>query len=428
MPMLLYLVLFLVLIAVSVPIAFALGVSSVVVFILTNQPLDLLAQRLFTGLNTFTLVAIPLFILTGELMSVSGILEKLLNFSRLILGKIKGALLYINIIGSMFFGGVNGSAVADTSAIGSMLIPASKREYKDPELVASITAISSITGPLIPPSVPMLIYAFAASNVSVSGLFLAGIIPGILIGIGMLIVTYFIVKKKDYPVPEASNYTGKDVLKIIGWFLVALVLPVIMIMGIVSGVMTPTEAGCIGVIYSVLIGFFVTRELTLESLYQALYKTTLTSAIVMIMVSIGHVAIWWLTMEGLPRIVGDAIESFTSSAWIFLLLILIIYLFVGLFIDQTPAMIMLVPIFAPMAVSFGIDPIHFGIVTVFALAIGLVTPPVGICLFVSSSIANVPILNVFKASKYYFVGLLITLLIVTFIPEVYMWIPKMFGF
>jgi len=423
-----YLLMFLVLIAVSVPIAFALGLSSIVVFIVTDQPLALLSQRLWTGLNTFTLVAIPLFILTGELMSSSGILERLLNFSRLILGRIKGSLLYINVLGSMFFGGVNGSAVADTSAIGSMLIPASKKEYKDSELVASITAISSITGPLIPPSVPMLIYAFAASNVSVSALFLAGIVPGILLGLVMLIITYFIVKGKDYPEPEKANYTGLDILKIIGWFLVSLILPIIMVVGITSGVMTPTEAGTVGVIYAVIIGFFVTKELTFEKLYNAFYRTIITSAIVMIMVSIGHVAIWWLTMEGLPGIVGDTIQATTETPWVFLLIVLFIYLFIGLFIDQTPAMIMLVPILAPLADFYGIDPIQFGIVTVLALAIGLVTPPVGICLFVSSSIAETPIVNVFRASTPYLIGLGFVLILITFIPNIYLWVPRMFGY
>lgn len=424
----LYVVIFLILIIISVPIAFALGLSSVTVFWLSDQPLDLFAQRLWTGLDKFTLVAIPLFILTGELMSSSGILTRLLDFSRLILGRIKGSLLYINIMGSMFFGGVNGSAVADTSAIGSMLIPASKKEYKDPELVASITSISSIIGPLIPPSLPMLIYAFTASNVSVSALFLAGVIPGILLGIVLLITTYFVVRKKDYPILKTEEYTLKDVLKIIGWFLVALILPVIMVAGIAGGVMTPTEAGCVGVLYAVFIGFFITRELTFDLLYKSLYRTVVVSAIVMLMVSIGHVSVWWLSIEGYPAMIGDTLVSFTDNAYLFLLLMLLIYLFVGLFIDQTPAMIMLVPIFAPLAITYGIDPIHFGMVTVLALAVGLVTPPVGICLFVSSSIAEVPIHRVFKASTPYFIALGIVLLIITFIPDTYLWLPRLFGY
>lgn len=424
----LYVVLFLIFIVISVPIAFALGLSSVTVFWLTDQPLDLLAQRLWTGLDKFTLVAIPLFILTGELMSSSGILTRLLDFSRLILGRIKGSLLYINIMGSMFFGGVNGSAVADTSAIGSMLIPATTREYKDPELAAGLTSISSIIGPLIPPSLPMLIYAFTATNVSVSALFLAGVVPGILLGLVLMVTTYFVVKNKDYPKLQVSKYSVTDVMKIIGWFLVALILPVIMVAGIVGGVMTPTEAGAVGVLYAVFVGFFLTRELTFSLLYKSLYRTVIVSAIVMIMVSIGHVSVWWMSIEGFPGMIGDALVSFTDSPYIFLVLILIIYLFVGLFIDQTPAMIMLVPIFAPLAINYGIDPIHFGMVTVLSLAVGLVTPPVGICLFVSSSIANVPIHRVFKASTPYFVSLAIVLLIVTFVPDTYMWLPRMFGY
>src|SRR5699024_4778830 len=212
------------------------------------------------------------------------------------------------------------------------------------------------------------IYAFAASNVSVSALFLAGIVPGLLLGLVMLLITYFIVKGKDYPEPEEANYTGLDILMIIGWFLVSLILPIIMVVGITCGVMTHTEAGTVGVIYAVIICFLVTKELTFEKLYNAFYRTIITSAIVMIMVSIGHVAIWWLTMEGLPGIVGDTIQATTETPWVFLLIVLFIYLFIGLFIDQTPAMIMLVPILAPLADFYGIDPIQFGIVTVLALA------------------------------------------------------------
>lgn len=427
MILVLYMLLFLILIIISVPIAFALGLSSVTIFWLSNQPLDLFAQRLWTGLDKFTLVAIPLFILTGELMAHSGILARLLDFSRLILGRVKGSLLYINIMGSMFFGGVNGSAVADTSAIGSMLIPATKREYKDPELVASLTSISSIIGPLIPPSLPMLIYAFTATNVSVSALFLAGLVPGVLLGIVLIITTYFIVKKKDYPRLENEQYSVKDVLRITGWFLVALILPVIMVSGIVGGVMTPTEAGSIGVLYAIIVGFFITKELTFDLLYKSLYRTVVVSAIVMLMVSIGHVSVWWLSIEGYPALIGDLLVTFTDNKLVFLFIMLFIYLVVGLFIDQTPAMIMLVPIFAPLAVTYGIDPIHFGIVTVLTLAIGLVTPPVGICLFVSSSIAQVPIHNVFRASTPYFIALGIVLLIITFIPNTYLWLPRLFG-
>jgi|SRR5699024_7934002 len=425
--LLIYGLLFIVLIALSVPIAFSLGLSTVVAFFLTDQPLDLFAQRLWTGLDKFTLVAIPFFILAGELMGGSGILQRLLDFARLLVGRIKGGLLYINILVSMLFGGINGSAVADTSAVGSMLIPATKKEYKDPEVVAAVTAISSVVGPIIPPSVPMLIYTFAAANVSVAAIFMAGIIPGILLGLSMMIVTYIIARKKDYP-KDTRKYSFKEVLRILGRFLIAAILPIIMVVGIVGGIVTPTEAGCLGIVYALFIGFFVTKELSLKETYRALSRTVIVTAIVMIMISIGNVAIWWLSIQGIPAEISSLVQSITSNAAIFMLLMLVLFLFIGLFIEQAAAMIMLVPIFAPLAETYGIDPIHFGLITVLTLGIGLITPPVGICLFVSSSIAQVKLQNVFKSSIPYLIGMTVILLLLTFIPGIYIWLPRMFGF
>ncbi|ALX47838.1 TRAP transporter large permease [Lentibacillus amyloliquefaciens] len=425
--LIIYGLLFLVLIALSVPIAFSLGLSTLVAFFMTEQPLDLFAQRLWTGLDKFTLVAIPLFILAGELMGGSGILHRLLDFARLIVGRIKGGLLYINVLVSMLFGGINGSAVADTSAVGSMLIPATKKEYKDAELAATVTSISSVVGPIIPPSLPMLIYVFAAGNVSVAALFLAGVIPGIILGLSMMIVTYVIARKKGFP-KDITTYTAKDVIRILRRFLVAAILPFIMVAGIVGGVVTPTEAGCLGVVYALFVGFFITKELSLKETYRALARTVIVTAIVMIMISVGNVAIWWLSIQGIPAEISSIFQSITQNPVIFMALMVALYLFIGLFIEQAAAMIMLVPIFAPLATTYGIDPIHFGLITVLTLGIGLVTPPVGICLFVASSIAKVKLQDVFKTAIPYLAGMAIVLLLVAFVPGIYLWFPKMFGF
>lgn len=427
MVLLIFVILFLVLIAISVPIAFSLGVSTMVAFIFTGDPLDLFAQRLWTGLNKFTLVAIPFFILAGELMSGSGILQRLLDFARLIIGRVKGGLLYINVLVSMLFGGINGSAVADTSAVGSMLIPATKKEYNDPEMAAAVTAISSVVGPIIPPSLPMLIYAFAAANVSVAALFTAGIVPGILLGLSMMIVTFFMARKRDYP-SDKRKYTFKQVIRILNRFLIAAILPIIMVVGIVGGIATPTEAGCIGIIYALFIGFFVTKELTFKETYKALVRTIIVTAIVMIIIAVGNVATWWLTIQGIPADISTFFQGFTNSATVFMLLMLILYIFIGFFIEQAAAMIMLVPIFAPLATTYGIDPMHFGLLTVLALAFGLVTPPVGICLFVASSIAKVKLHRVFVVSVPYLIAMFAVLLLVTFVPRVYLWLPRMLGF
>lgn len=418
---------FVLFVLIGVPIAFALGLSTLGIFWLTDQPLPLYMQRLWTGLDKFTLVAIPFFILAGELMGGSGILSRLLDFAKLVVGRVKGGLLHINILVSMFFGGINGSAIADTSAVGSMMIKATEAEYKDPELAAAVTAVSSVVGPIIPPSLPMLIYAFAAGNVSIAALFVAGIIPGILIGLSLIIVTIFVVRGKDYPVDQA-RYTFWDILRILRRFVVAAILPFIMVGGIVGGVVTPTEAGCVAIVYAMFIGFFVTRELTLAHVYAALVRTVIVTAVVMIIISFGNVSTWWLTIEGVPRAISSTFQDWTSSPIVFLALMLVLYLVIGLFIEQAAAMVMLVPIFAPLAGKYGIDPVHFGLFTCLTLALGLITPPVGLCLFVSSSIAGVPLQRVFKAAIPYFIAMMMVLALVTFVPQIYLWLPRAMGF
>jgi tripartite ATP-independent transporter DctM subunit len=420
--LLLYTLLFLLLVAVSVPIAFALGLATVAVFAWSDLPVQLFAQRLWTGLDRFSLVAIPFFILAGELMSGSGILARLLDFARLLVGRIKGGLLYMNVLVSMFFGGVNGSAIADTSAIGSLLIKATNREYKDPALAAAVTACSSIVGPIIPPSLPMLIYAFAAANVSVAGMFLAGIVPGVLLGLALLAVTFLIVRGKAYP-RDTTRYTARQVLRIILRFGMAAVLPLLMVAGIVSGAATPTEAGCLGILYALLVGFLVTRELSPRTVYAALQRTVVVSSIVLIMIAVGNGSTWLLTISGVPVLTRDAFTFLTADPLVFLLLMLVFYLLVGMFIEQAAAMIMLVPVFAPLAASYGIAPLHFGVFTCLALAIGLVTPPVGLCLFVAGGIARVPVHSVFRAALPYLLAMLAVLLLVTLWPQSFLWLP-----
>lgn len=421
-----YLFAFIGLIALAMPIGFALGLSTLLVFVMTDQPVQLFTQRLWTGLDRFTLVAIPLFILAGELMGGSGILQRLLDFARLLVGRFKGSLLQINIVVSMFFGGINGSAIADTSAVGSMMIKATKEEYNDGELVAAVTAVSSVVGPVIPPSLPMLIYAFAAGNVSIAALFLAGIVPGILLGLSMMIVTAILVRGKNYPVSD-RRYGMAEILRITGRFLVAAILPVIMVGGVVGGFATPTEAGCIAIVYALAIGFFVTRQLTWSLVHAAMVRTIIVTAVVMLLISVGNVSTWWLTIEGVPRWISTALQETTSSPVMFLALMLVIYLVIGLFIEQAAAMVMLVPIFAPLASAYGIDPVHFGLFTCLALALGLVTPPVGLCLFIAGGIANVPIHRVFVAAAPYLLAMFMILLLVTFVPQIYLWLPRMMG-
>lgn len=422
-----YLIAFLALIALSVPIAFSLGLATVTVFWLDGQPLSLFAQRLWTGLDKFTLVALPLFILAGELMGGSGILSRLLDFSRLLVGRIKGGLLHINVLVSIFFGGINGSAIADTSAVGSMLIKATEKEYGEPDLAAAVTAVSSVIGPIVPPSLPMLIYAFAAGNVSIAALFLAGVVPGILLGITLLVATALIVSGKDYP-RDTTRYGLRDVFRISRRFLVAAVLPVIMVAGVVGGFATPTEAGCLAIVYALFAGFFITRELSWAQVFAAMERTVLVTAVVMIIIAFGNVSTWWLTIEGVPRAVSDYVQGVTASPVMFIAIMLVVYLVVGMFIEQAAAMVMLVPIFAPLAQSYGIDPVQFGLFTCMTLALGLVTPPVGLCLFVAAGIGGISVSRVMRAAIPYLVAMFMTVLLIGFVPQIYLWLPRWFGY
>jgi tripartite ATP-independent transporter DctM subunit len=418
---------FMVFVVLGMPIAFALGASSLMGYILLDLPVAAMAQRIWTGLDKFALVAIPFFILAGDLMSTSGILERLLDFARLLVGRIRGALFYVNIVTSMLFGGINGSAVADASAVGSLLIPPTIREYKDASLAAAVTASSSVVGPIIPPSLPMLIYAFVAGNVSVAGLFLGGIVPGFMLGFGMMAVTYWIIRGKQYQA-ISKKYTAREKVRIVRRFCVAAVLPFIMVGGIVGGIFSPTEAGCIAVVYALFVGFFVTRELTLPDVYKALLKTTSTTSIVLIMISIANLATWWLSLQGVPSMLRNLFLDISSNSHVFLTLMCLLYLFVGLFIEAAAAMIMLVPVFLPVAELFGIHPVHFGLVTVLGLLIGLVTPPVALCLFISGNIAGAPIEQVFRSTVPLLLLQIGVLGIVAYFPQSYLWVPRLFGF
>ncbi|MCB1342694.1 MAG: TRAP transporter large permease, partial [Pseudooceanicola sp.] len=313
------------------------------------------------------------------------------------------------------------------SAVGAMLIKATEKEYGEADLAAATTAVSSVIGPIIPPSLPMLIYAFAAGNVSIAALFLAGIVPGILLGIALLIATAIIVAGKDWP-RDRQRYGLGDVVRITRRFLLAAVLPVIMVAGIVGGFATPTEAGCIAIAYALLIGFLVTRELTVRAVLDAMERTVIVTAVVMIIIAFGNVSTWWLTIEGVPRGVATWVQGVTDSPVGFMALMLAIYLVVGLFIEQAAAMVMLVPIFAPLASHYGIDPVQFGLFTCLTLAFGLVTPPVGLCLFVAAGIAGVPVARVVRAAVPHLVAMMMVILLVGFIPQIYLWLPRWFGF
>jgi len=417
---------FLLTMALGVPVAFALGLAGLAgVLSWGTVSWILIPQRMFTGVDSFVLMAIPFFILAGELMATAGIIDRLVRFADVLVGWVRGGLAHVNIVSAMIISGVSGSGVADASALGAVLIPAMRREYGT-VFGSAVCAAAAAVGPIIPPSIAMVVYALTA-NVSVAALFLAGIIPGVLMGLGMMAIAYLIARRRDYPRctqplpwPEVRQRTGRA--------LPALVAPVIIIGGILAGVVTPTEAGALGVLYAVLVGFLVTKELTWGHFPAALLRSGLTTATVFILIATANVVSWLLTVAKVPHLLSAGIREVSDSPWVFLLVVNLLLLVAGCFLDNLAIMIMFTPILAPIAASFGVDPVHFGFIFVMNGVIGMLTPPFGILLFVVCGIARVPLVTLARAVVPFVAWQVVVLLLCTYVPEVVLWVPRVFGF
>lgn len=410
------------------PIAFSLGISAFISLLSWGHiPLKIVVQRMFTGVDSFPLMAIPFFMLAGELMATGGILRGLFRFSDALVGHIRGGLGHVNVVASMFFAGITGSAVADTAALGPMEIGMMTEAGYDVDYSAAITAASATLGPIIPPSIPMVIYAVAAGNVSVAGLFLSGAIPGVLIGVGMMIFNYIISLKRNYP-RRQTPIGLREFLRIFVRAISVLMMPIIIMGGILSGVFTPTEASAIAVGYAFLLGFFVIRELDFKGLVQALLRAGITTGVVLFVVATANIFSWVLATQQVPQLVASLLLSISDKPLVFLLLVNIFLLIVGCFMDTTAALIILVPIFAPIASQFGIHPLHFGLVFSLNLIIGLATPPVGLCLFVVCGISKISLERVSKEIWPFILIEVGVLFLITYVPAIPMALPKLFGY
>ncbi len=407
----------------GIPIAFVLGLTSFVALLYTgNIPFLLMPKEMFSGTDSFPLLAVPFFILAGNLMNAGGITRRLIHFCNILLGYVRGGLALVNVVASMFFAGITGAAVADTSALGSILIPAMTERRYDKDFSAAVTAASSTVGPIIPPSIPMVILG-TVGELSIGALFLAGVIPGMMVGLALLGIAYWISHKRNYPKEPIKSlqeffYGLKDAL-------LALLMPAIILGGILGGIFTPTEAAAVAVAYAFIISFLVYREIRLRDLPRILIDSIVTTSIIMFVIANSAIFGWILANHQVPQIVAKTFLSITTNKWVLLFLINLFLLFIGTFMETTASLIILTPILLPLAVKVGIDPIHFGLVMVLNLVIGLITPPLGVCLFIACSIAKITLEQIVKAILPFLLAAIGVLFIVTYIPPLSLWIPRM---
>ncbi|NLZ94815.1 MAG: TRAP transporter large permease [Bacteroidales bacterium] len=415
--------LFLLFIAVGVPIAFSLGFSALVYLLVAGLPVTVIPQTMFAGLDSFVMLAIPAFILAGNLMNAGGITNRIIDFANALVGHIRGGLALTNVASSLGFGGISGTALSDTASIGSVMIPAMKKQGYGSGFSAAVTSISSTVGPMLPPSLPMIIIGTLAT-ISIGDLFVAGAIPGVLLSIGFLIVTYLISVKRQYP--KGRKHSVSEIGKSFLGAFWALLMVVIILWGILGGYFTPTEAAVVVVFYAFIVGKFVYKELDLKEIPVIMMDTLRTTASILILVALANTFGWILVAEGVPLLVADVILSITENPFFVILLIILLLLIIGMFMETIAAIVILFPVLLPVAESIGMDPIHFSIVMVLALMIGLSTPPVGVCLFVASSFANVKIMTTVKELIPYFVVAIIVLIIVAFVPSLSLFLPSLF--
>ena len=405
-----------------VPIAFSLGISCLAYIIFTDIPILVLPAKMYSGIDVFVLLSIPGFILAGNLMNYGGMTERIINFCNHLTGHVRGGLALANIGSSMLFAGISGTAVSDTASIGSVMIPAMKKEGYGADFACAVTAISSTVGPIIPPSVPMIIAA-SLSGLSVSRLFLAGALPGISLGLGFMIVAYVISSKNNYPKhPRSSLKQIANGFIDTFW---SILMTFIILFGIIGGIFTPTEASIISVVYALIIGAVVYKKLKLRYISKIVLDAMKTSASLMVLIGFANLFGWILIVERVPQTFAESLLDFSRNRYLVLLLINLLLIFIGTFMETIAALLVLFTILLKVAIAVGLNPIHFAVIALLNLMIGLTTPPVGVCLFVSSSIGKVSLLEVSKASLPFLAVSLIVLTIVTLFPTISLWLPSL---
>lgn len=416
---------FLIMLLLRIPIALALAIASIVTGLYMGIDPAAIIQRMVSGLNSFSLLAIPFFILAGEIMNEGGISRRLINLANVVIGKIRGGLAMVNVLTSTLFGGISGSALADASSTGSVLIPMMKKQKYDTDYSVAVTVSSSVQGVLIPPSHNMIIYSTAAGGVSIGALFMGGLVPGLLLGFAIMILTYMIAVKRNYPKGEAVK--KEDIPKIIREGLLGLFTVVIILGGILSGLFTATESAAIATLYAFIITFFVYRDIKLSRMGVILKRTFRTLSMILFLIAASSGFGWLLALLEVPAMVSEFLITFSPNDAVTLLMIIFIMLLLGIIMDMAPLILILTPILLPVATDIGMDPVHFGVMLMLALGIGLITPPVGSILFVGSAIGKISIERTSKALLPFYGVMIIVLLIVAFVPDLSLWLPEILG-
>lgn len=414
---------FLIMILLRFPIAYAVALASMFSLMYEGLPLTTIAQQMVKGISSFSLMAVPFFITMGVIMGSGGISTKLIALANAFVGWMRGGMAMVNIVASYFFGGISGSAAADTASLGSILIPMMVDEGYDADFSTAVTITSSVEGLLVPPSHNMVIYATTAGGISVGSLFLAGYIPGAILAISLMIMSYIISVKRNYP--KGDKFSIAVLIKQFAISFWALAAVVIVVFGVVGGIFTATESAAIAVIYSLFVSVFIYKGLDMKGVWRALEDCVNTLAIVLILIATSSIFGFMLTRLHVPELAANAIVNLTDNPIILALLLNVILLVLGMIMDMAPIILIATPILLPIAVSIGMDPIQFGIIVILNCGIGLLTPPVGAVLFIGSAVSKEPMERIVKATLPFYIAMIVTLLLITFVPAISMWLPSL---
>jgi tripartite ATP-independent transporter DctM subunit len=411
---------------IGIPIAFSLGIASLTFLAFSGIPLELIPTRMFTGLDSFPMMAVPFFILSGELMNSCGITKRIVDFAYAMVGRIRGGLAHASIVSCGFFAGISGSGVADAAAIGSMMIPAMQKKGFDKDFSCAVIASGAVMGPLIPPSIPMVVYSMVAGT-SVAAMLLGGAIPGILIGIALMIVAYIMSRMRNYP--RAERFPSlRELGPILVGAIVPMLMPLIILGGIISGIFTATEAAAAAVVYALVIGLLVYRSLPVKEMIRVAIGTAKTTGIVFMVMATANIFNWLMASEQVPQHVAAWILSNTHNPVMILFCINIMLLILGCFMEGTAAMILTVPMILTVTGQLGLNPVYIGVVVVVNLMIGLITPPLGLNLYVTCSVGKISLEDLSKGIWPFLLAEIAVLFLITYIPGICMFLPRMFGY